>query len=574
MNCLEYVNSLSTEQPIDSRHYRRQTESLSVKSQIPKKVKEDDLKRIIVLLSMIITLGIPSGLRAQKGGYFQTNLVSNTAGIATTTDPQLLNPWGISILPGQDFWIANNNSGTSTLYDQNGNKDTALVVTIPGATKNPNGNCNPGCPTGNVSNGNGTYFGGGQFIFDTEDGLIANWTGASNIATIAFDNSASGAVYKGLAVLNSTFLLGANFNSGKVDVFDINFHLTSLSGSFTDPKLPAGYAPHGIHVINNQIYVAYARQDGAKHDAMPGAGLGQVDIFDMNGNFVSTFVAAGSQLNAPWGVVATPATFGTFPNAILVGNFGDGTINAYDQTGKFLGQLTDTSNNVLVNAGLWDMVFGGGGPSGASGTLYLTAGGGSQPNFPGGGSTISVFASMVPAAAVTGQNFSLSLSAQSISVAPGGSTNLMISAAGVGGFDSPISLSCSSVAGLTCAFSNTTITPGSTTPATLTISVAATPPPITGYGFIVPGLAGLLPGLGLFGTVFATRKRKPLTHKGIRPMKFLGLLLFISLLSIVAVGCGGGGNSNTQTPVSQATLTVTGTSGAITQAVPVTITIN
>ena len=448
------------------------------------------------------------------------------------------------------------------------------MVTIPGATKNPNGNCNPGCPTGNVSNGNGTYFGGGQFIFDTEDGLIANWTGASNIATVAFDNSASGAVYKGLAVLNSTFLLVANFNSGKIDVFDINFHLTSLSGSFTDPKLPAGYAPHGIHVINNQVYIAYAMQDAAKHDAMPGASLGQVDIFDMNGNFVSTFVAAGGPLNAPWGVVATPATFGTFPNAILVGNFGDGTINAYDPTGKFLGQLTDASNNVLVNSGLWDMVFGGGGPSGAPGTLYLTAGGGNQPNFPSGGSTTSVFASLVPSAAVTSQNFSLSLSTQSLSIAPGGSANLTISAAGVGGFDSPISLSCSAAAGLTCVFNPATVTPGSTTPATLTISVAAAPPPITGYGFIMPGLAGLLPGLGLFGTVLTTGKRKPLTRKSIFSMKFLGLLLFISLVSMVAVGCGGGGNSNAQTPLSQATLSVTGTSGAITSSVPVTITVN
>src|ERR1700680_4576270 len=222
---------------------------------------ENTMTKAISLIGLLMTLAIPSGLLAQQGGYSQTNLVSNTAGIATTTDPQLLNPWGISILPGQDFWIANNNSGTSTLYDQNGNKNTALVVTIPGATKNPNGNCSPGCPTGNVSNGNGTYFGGGQFIFDTEDGLIANWTGASNTAAVGFDNSASGAVYKGLALLNGTSLLAANFNSGKVDVFTSNFTLTSLSGSFSDPKLPAGYAPHGIHVINNQIYVAYAMQD-------------------------------------------------------------------------------------------------------------------------------------------------------------------------------------------------------------------------------------------------------------------------------------------------------------------------
>src|SRR6202030_2933806 len=139
----------------------------------------------------------------------------------------------------------------------------------------------------------------------------------------------------------------------------------------------------------------YAMQDAAKHDAMPGAGLGQVDVFDINGNFVKTF-ASGGKLNAPWGVVATPATFGAFPNAILVGNFGDGTISAFDTTGKFLCQLTDSANHILVNPGLWDMVFGGGGASGDAGTLYLTAGGGNQPNFPAGGSTTAVFASVVP----------------------------------------------------------------------------------------------------------------------------------------------------------------------------------
>src|ERR1700731_3369007 len=438
---------------------------------------EDSLKRTLLLFALLIMLAIPSGLRAQQAGYSQTNLVSNTAGVAMTTDSQLLNPWGISFIPGSDFWIANNNSGTSTLYDNQGKKNTGLVATIPGATKNPHGNCSPGCPTGTVANGNGIYFGGGQFIFDTEDGLVANWTGASNTATVAFDNSVSGAVYKGLALVNSTFLLAANFNSGKVDVLDRNFNPTSLSGSFTDPKLPAGFAPHGIHIINNQVYVAYAMQDNAKHDSQPGAGLGQVDVFDLNGNFVSTFVAAGGKLNAPWAVVATPATFGTFPNAILIGNFGDGTIDAFDTTGKFLGQLTDSSNHPLVNPGLWDMVFGGGGASGDAGTLYLTAGGGNQPNFPAGGSTTAVFASVVPVAAVGAPNFALSLSAQSATVVRGGSTSLMVSAAAVGGFNGQIALTCTAPAGLTCAFNPSTISPGSSSSSsTLTITAASAPP--------------------------------------------------------------------------------------------------
>ena len=524
------------------------------------------MRRALVLCGLLMTLAVPSGMWAQQAGYSQTNLVSNTAGVANTTDTQLLNPWGISILPGQDFWIANNSGGTSTLYDTQGNKDAALVVTIPVATHNPNGNCSPGCPTGNVSNGNGAYFGGGQFIFDTEDGILANWTGASNTAAVGFDNSASGAVYKGLALAN-TFLLAANFNSGKVDVFDRNFNPTSLSGSFTDPNLPPGLAPHGIHVIANQIFVAYAMQDAAKHDAMPGAGLGQVDVFDINGNFVKTF-ASGGMLNAPWGVVATPATFGAFPNAILVGNFGDGTINAFDTTGKFLGQLTDSSNKVLVNPGLWDMVFGGGGPSGDPNTLYLTAGGGNQPNFPAGGSTTSVFASLVPAAAVGSPGFSLSVSAPSLTVAPGGSANLMISASAVGGFNGQITLSCAAPSGLSCAFNPSTISPGSSaSSSTLTISAVSTPPPVTGYSLY--GMVALLPGLGLFGTALATRERKPLTRKGIMWTSVLGLLLFVSMF---ALGCGS--SSKGQTPASQVTLTVTGTSGSLSHSTPVAITIN
>jgi hypothetical protein len=418
-----------------------------------------------------------------------------------------------------------------------------------------------------VANGNGSYFGGGSFIFDTEDGIIANWTGGTS-AVVAFDNSASGAVYKGLALLNSTLLLAANFNSGKVDVYDHNFTSTTLSGSFTDPKLPAGYAPHGIHVIGNQIYVAYAMQNGAKHDAQPGPGLGQVDIFDMNGNFVNTFVAAGGQLNAPWGVVATPASFGTFSNAVLVGNFGDGTVDAYDTTGKFLGQLTDSSNNVLVNPGLWDMAFGGGGPSGDPNTLYLTAGGSNQPEFPPGGSTTSVFASLVPAAVVGSPGFSLSLSAPSATVAPGGSASLMVKASAVGGFNSQISLSCSSPTGLTCALNPATISPGSSaSSSTLTISAVSTPPS-TGYS--LPGMAALLPGLGLFGTLLPAGKRKSLIRKSMW-MSALSLLLLISLFTL---GCGGGNSNQPTTAATQATLMVTGTSGSLSHTTPVTVTIN
>ncbi len=521
-------------------------------------------------VGLLTILSVCSTVFAQQAGYSQTNLVSNVASVATTTDTNLGNPWGISFIGGDDFWIANNNTGTSTLYNAQGTADS-LVVTIPGAASNPNGNCSPGCPTGTIANASGTYFGGAAFVFDTEDGLIIGWSSGTT-ATIAFDNSKSGAVYKGLAVLG-TNLLAANFNTGKVDVYDSNFKLTSLAGSFTDPNLPAGLAPHGIHVIGGQVYIAYAMQDTPKHDAVPGAGAGQVDIFDESGNFVSTFVAAGAKnnLNAPWGVVQAPASFGTFASDILVSNFGDGTISAFDATGKFLGQLTDTSGNVLVNPGMWDMVFGAGG-TGDPGTLYFTAGGSAnQPNFPTGGSATSVFASLVPASAVNTPGFSLSLSAPSTTVAAGGSTSITVSAAAVGGFNSQISLTCTAPSGLTCSLNPATISAGSNSPSTLMISAAATPP--NGGGYHVQAMGLLLPGLGLFGSLLTIRRRKPLTRKSIRWMSLLGLLLFISLF---ALGCGGGSSSNNNTPPAsqQVKVMVTGTSGSLSQTAAVTVTIN
>ena len=528
------------------------------------------MKRAISLIGLMAALAIPSGLSAQQAGYSQTNLVSNIAGVASTTDPQLLNPWGISVLPGEDFWISDNNSGVSTLYDQNGTKDNGLVVAIPGASSNPNGNCSPGCPTGTVANASGSFFSGGSFIFDTEDGLIVYWNGSSNTAIVGKDNSASGAVYKGLALLG-TNLLAANFNSGKIDVYDSNFNLTALGGSFTNPSLPAGFAPHGVHVLGNQVYVAYAKQDGPKHDAVPGAGAGQVDIFDANGNFVSTLVAAGANnnLNAPWGVVAAPSSFGAFAGDILVGNFGDGTISAFSTSGNFVGQLTNSSGNVLVNPGLWDMVLGGGGGAnndpGALGTLYITAGGSAgQPNFPPGGSATAVFAGIVPAAAGGAPSFSLDLSASSATVMAGGSTTLMISASAVGGFNGQIALTCSAPSGLTCSLSPSTISPGaSASSSTLSVSAASTPP-VGGY----PAAAFLLPGLGVFGTILTTCKKR-LVRKHLAGMSMLSLLLLSALFTL---GCGS--NNSKSTPASQTVVTVTGTSGSLTQTAAVSVTIN
>jgi len=511
----------------------------------------------LLFLGLWVTVGGTASLMGQTTGYAQSNLVGNVAGVGKNTDSQLTNPWGIAFVGGAPFWIANNNGGTSTLYDGAGNKQS-LVVNIPVASVNP---CPVGCPTGIVANTTAD-FGGSNFIFDSEDGVVTKWVDGTN-AVIAFDNSASAAVYKGLALVNNgtgNFLLAANFRTGKIDVLDRNFLVTALAGSFTDPSLPAGMAPHGVHVIGNQVFVAYAQQDAAKHDAVPGGG-GVIDIFDLNGNFVKTF-ASGGALNAPWGVVKASASFGTFSNAILVGNFGDGTINAFDAaSGKSLGQVMDTTNKAIVNPGLWDLVFGAGG-TGDPNTLYLTAGGSNQ--------TSGVFATLVPAAVVGQPDFSLTLSSQKASITPGGSTMLTVGASPVAGFNSAIALSCPTPpAGLTCAFSANNITPGASS--TLTISAAATPP-ARGYAATGITLSWIpLSGLGLVGAVFAGRRNKRTASDWKKIAGFTGLGMLV-LLTLFAVGCGGTGSS-TMNGKQTVTVMVNGTSGGITHSTPVTLTI-
>jgi uncharacterized protein (TIGR03118 family) len=514
------------------------------------------------LLALLIIVGGRSALFGQQTPYKQTNVVANVSGVANHTDAQLSNPWGISFLPGNPFWIANNNAGMSTLYDAQGDKQQ-LVVGIPSASVNP---CSPGCPTGTVANSS-SDFNGGAFIFDTEDGIVASWTGANN-AVVAFDNSANGAVYKGLALLSNgsgNFLLAANFRTGTIDVLDRNFKITSLAGSFTDPNLRPGFAPHGIHIINDQVYVTYAMQDSAKHDPIPGAGSGIVDVFDDNGNFVKTF-ASGGKLNAPWGVVATPGTFGTFSQAILVGNFGDGTINAFDSSGKFLGQLTDSGDNVIVNPGLWDMVFGAGG-TGDPNTLYFTAGGSSQ--------TSGLFATLVPVSTVTNPDFSLVLSAQRATITPGQSATLTVGASAVGGFNGPISLSCSNVAGVMCSLSPATITPGSSTAtSTLTLTASATPPG-GGYGALGGMTMGWLSlsGVGIFGMVSARRRNgRQLVTKVLKRGLWIGGLGVLAVWVLFTVGCGSSSTANRQ-KAGTVTVMLTGTSGSISHSTPITLTI-
>lgn len=304
--------------------------------------------------------------------FNQVNLVSDIPGLAANTDPNLVNPWGIAFGATSPFWISDNKTGLSTLYNGAG-VPQALVVTIPP----PGGGASPSAPTGAVFNAIMGDFAGSHFIFATEDGTISAWTSGTS-AVLGADSSPAGAVYKGLAIANNGSadqLYAANFNSGHVDVFNSSFAPVSLGGSaFLDPTLPPGYAPFDIQNIGGKLYVTYALQDAAKHDDVAGPGNGFVDVFDANGNMLQRLVSNGA-LNSPWGMALAPAGFGGLGGDLLIGNFGDGTINVFNATtGTFIETLDDKNGNPIVNQGLWGLAFGNSGPGFNSNTLYFTAG--------------------------------------------------------------------------------------------------------------------------------------------------------------------------------------------------------
>jgi uncharacterized protein (TIGR03118 family) len=299
-------------------------------------------------------------------GYVQHNLASDVPLLADFTDPNLVNPWGVAISP---FWVCNNGTGTFVIEGTNG-QPTAVVDKVASAP----GNAGPGRCTGVTRNPTAGLF-GGTWIVATEDGTISVLQG--NQTVIKVDNSAAGAVYKGLAIATTaagSFIFAANFNAGTIDVYDSNYAKAALAGSFADPTVPAGFAPFNIQNLGGKLYVAYAKQNAAKTVDVGGAGNGYVAAFDTSGNLLAHLISNGP-LNSPWGLGIAPPSFGTFANDLLVGNFRDGTINAFDpSTGKLLGTLQDPAGNPIVNVGLWALQFGGGGSGGFPTTLYFTAG--------------------------------------------------------------------------------------------------------------------------------------------------------------------------------------------------------
>ena len=311
--------------------------------------------RIALGIALLSTAAIAAHKVDPRHDYHVVPLVSDQPGVAPNTDPNLVNPWGISQAPGNPLWVSDNGTDLSTLYDPNNGTVESLVVKIP-----------PGAPTGTAFVPPGTGFpisakgtkDDSIFLFDTESGMILGWSNNVNLnkAIVAVDNSARGSAYKGLAYDDSDVrLFAADFVNNEVQMYDKKWN---LMGKFTDSSLPKHFAPFNVAWLNNKLYVSFAERAAGSIDEVDGKGLGYVDIFDAEGNLMKQLIAQGN-LNAPWGMTIAPSKFGRFAGALLVGNFGDGKVHAYDpDSGKLLGTLKASSDKPLVIDGLWSLFPG------------------------------------------------------------------------------------------------------------------------------------------------------------------------------------------------------------------------
>src|SRR5438034_3181039 len=332
------------------------------------------------LLALAFVLGVAivavSPLRAaERTAYTMVPLVSDQLGVAPNTDPNLVNAWGLTSSPTSPWWVADNGTDKSTLY-----RGSDGLLFPPGAPLVVNVH---NAPTGTVFNPTTGFVlptgGKALFLFDTEEGKVLGWNGAQGTDAIVVADLGDGAIYKGLAIADTAAgprLYAADFHNARVDVFDGSFGFVPDSG-FVDPSLPSGYAPFGIQTIDDRVFVSYAQQDEDAEDEVAGQGKGFVDAYDTAGNLLGR-VAQHGQLNAPWGLALAPDTFGRFAGNLLVGNFGDGEINAYQELGnghfEHRGELRDASGKSLSIDGLWALEVGKAGNNAPAGALFFTAG--------------------------------------------------------------------------------------------------------------------------------------------------------------------------------------------------------
>jgi uncharacterized protein (TIGR03118 family) len=329
--------------------------------------------RALLVLALVLgaaLVAVSPLTAAEKNSYTVTALVSDQPGEAAHMDGNLVNAWGLTAGPMTPWWVSDNGKDKSTLYNGDGTL-RSLVVDVAGG------------PTGTAFNFTAGFAlstgGKALFLFDGEDGIIRGWNPAQGtMAVVAKDRSDVGAIYKGLSVADTSTgprLYAADFHNARIDVFDGSFGL--VPGGFEDPSLPAGYAPFNVQTIGDRVFVAYAKQDEDAEDEVAGQGLGFVDAYDLAGDQL-TRVAQHGQLNAPWGLAVAPASFGRFGGDLLVGNFGNGQINAYEELGnghfEHRGKLRGADGAPLAIDGLWALRFGNDAAAGPSTTLFFTAG--------------------------------------------------------------------------------------------------------------------------------------------------------------------------------------------------------
>jgi uncharacterized protein (TIGR03118 family) len=324
-----------------------------------------------------LVVAIAMGLASPAWGnlFTTTNLVTDDQGVnaAQITDTSLKNAWGISYSSTSPFWVSDNGSGVATLYSVNPTTNATtklgLTVAIPGNGTVTGQAFNSGAASGNFNSDN--------FVFVSEDGTVSGWRGALGTTAETLVVGSTANVYKGTtesSIGGNFYLYSANFRAGTIDVIKGKNTAPNLTGTFVDPTIPAGYAPFDIADLNGKLYVTYALQDDTKHDEVAGAGNGFVSVFDLQGDFLGRVGSQGT-LNAPWGLALAPSSFGEFAGDLLVGNFGDGTINVFDaNTDIFLGQLLGTDSKPLAIDGLWGLIPGNGGSGGNPQSIYFSAG--------------------------------------------------------------------------------------------------------------------------------------------------------------------------------------------------------
>ncbi|MEO6804173.1 MAG: TIGR03118 family protein [Granulicella sp.] len=541
--------------------------------------------------AMIALLTAAACVPAAAQAFQVTNIISDGSVPATVTDANFINPWGVSTSP--TLWISAQGTGFNYVSSPvTGAIAFKVIVSaasgLPGATGLPAGSATTAGATGMILP-NGTK---ASFLFSTLDGTISGWNGklgtANAISQIVVNNGGTtGATYTGLAILNvgtSSYVLAPNFGvANKIEVYDNTFAPTTLAGgSFTDPTLPASYAPYAVHVIGTQVFVTYAlRTAAAPYRTVNAAGNGIVSIFDNTGKFVSRAVTGGN-LNSPWGVAIAPANFGIYSSDLLIGNFGDGRINVYDpKTFGYLGQLMDGTGKPLTYASLWELLPGGTtvtGTTSVSGgdvsTVYFTAGLDKEAHGLLAGIANTTTAGSTP-------TFGFSASVGAATVTAGSSTTATIVVAPVNGFSGTVTLACSGLpVSATCSFSPASITATASAGATSTVTIqtakasASVQAPRLWKNY-AGGIASafLLP----FASILVFRRRRMLSGKP--SLRLLGVMVVFLAVGGLLLGCSNymaptpAPTPTPTTPAGLSTVVITATSGAISQQTSVALTV-